>query len=165
MEELNHQKTSRVQAEADFLPQLERGSQISLEKQLVRTVREAIGSGRLRPGMRLPSSRQLAAELHVNRNTLINALEQLMAEEYLTGKPGSGTFVSDQIQRSSSASRGTPPSPKLHGLPLLPEPAIAPFHKEVIAFGICQPSTTDFPPGTLAQGVAAGHAPRSCPTV
>jgi DNA-binding transcriptional MocR family regulator len=77
MEKLNHQKTSRVQAEADFLPQLERGSQISSEKQLVRAVREAIGSGRLRPGMRLPSSRRLAAELHVNRNTVVNALEQL----------------------------------------------------------------------------------------
>ena len=44
MEKLNHQKKSRMQAEADFLPQLERGSQISLEKQLVRAVREAIAS-------------------------------------------------------------------------------------------------------------------------
>lgn len=145
MAKLNHQKKSRVQAEADFLPQLERGSQISLEKQVVRAVREAIGSGRLRPGMRLPSSRRLAAELHVNRNTVVNALEQLMAEEYVTGKPGSGTFVSEQIQFSSAASRGTPPSPKLHSLPLLPEPAIAPRNREVIAFGVCQPSTAAFP--------------------
>src|SRR5258706_2167074 len=98
MEKLNHQKTSHLQAEADFLPQLERGSQVSLEKQLVRAVREAIGSGRLRPGMRLPSSRRLAVELQVNRNTVVNALEQLIAEEYLTSKPGSGTFVSEQIQ-------------------------------------------------------------------
>jgi len=117
----------------------------STEKQLVRAVREAIGSGRLRPEMRLPSSRRLAAELHVNRNTVVNALEQLMAEEYLTSKPGSGTFVSDQIPRSSTSSRGTPPSPKLHDLPLLPEPAIVPFHKEGIAFGVCQPSTAAFP--------------------
>jgi len=145
MAKLNHQKKSRVQAEADFLPQLERGSQVSLEKQLVRAIREAIGSGRLRPGMRLPSSRRLAAELHVNRNTVVNALEQLIAEEYVTGKPGSGTFVSEQIQLSSDSSRGTPPSLKLHGFPLLTEPAIAPLHKEVIAFGVCQPSTAAFP--------------------
>ncbi len=145
MEPLNPQKKTRLRAEADFVPQLERGSQISLEKQLVRAVREAIGSGRLRPEMRLPSSRRLAAELHVNRNTVVNALEQLMAEEYLTSKPGSGTFVSDQIPRSSTSSRGTPPSPKLHDLPLLPEPAIVPFHKEGIAFGVCQPSTAAFP--------------------
>ena len=52
MEKLNHQKKSRLQAEVDFLPQLERGSQISLEKQVVRAVREAIGSGRLSAGMR-----------------------------------------------------------------------------------------------------------------
>jgi GntR family transcriptional regulator / MocR family aminotransferase len=145
METVNPRKTSRVRAEADFLPQLERRSQISLEKQVVRAVREAIGNGRLRPGMRLPSSRRLAAELQVNRNTVVNALEQLAAEEYLISKPGSGTFVSDQIQRSSDTSRGAPPSPKLHGLPLLPEPAIAPFHEEGIASGICQPSTAAFP--------------------
>ncbi len=69
MEQLNHQKRSGVQAEADFLPQLERGSRISLEKQLVWAIREAIESGRLHPGMRLPSSRRLAAALQVNRKT------------------------------------------------------------------------------------------------
>lgn len=64
MEQRTDQKRSRGQAEADFLPQLERGSRISLEKQLVRAIREAIESGRLHPGMRLPSSRRLAALLH-----------------------------------------------------------------------------------------------------
>jgi GntR family transcriptional regulator / MocR family aminotransferase len=105
MEPLNHQTRSGVQAEADFLPQLEHGSRISLEKQLVRAIRSAIESGRLRPGMRLPSSRRLAAALQVNRNTVVNALEHLMAEDYLTGKPGSGTFVSEQLSLSSDASR------------------------------------------------------------
>src|SRR5258706_8844547 len=41
---------------------IERGSRISLEKQFVRAVREAIGSWRLRSGMRLPSTRRLAAD-------------------------------------------------------------------------------------------------------
>ena len=68
MEKLNHQRSSRVQAEADFLLQLERASRISLEKQVVWAVREAIESGRVRPGMRLPSSRRLAAGL---RNEII----------------------------------------------------------------------------------------------
>lgn len=68
MDQLNHQRSSRVQAEADFLLQLERASRISLEKQVVWVVREAIESGRVRPGMRLPSSRRLAAGL---RNEII----------------------------------------------------------------------------------------------
>src|SRR5579859_4253281 len=144
MEQLNHQKRSGVQAEADFLPQLERGSRISLEKQLVRAIREAIESGRLHPGMRLPSSRRLAAALQVNRNTVVTALEHLMAEDYLTGKPGSGTFVSDQVSFSFDASRGASASPTLHGLPPLPEPAIAPQFAGALAGGICQPSMTAF---------------------
>jgi GntR family transcriptional regulator/MocR family aminotransferase len=134
-----------VQLEADFVPQLERRSRLSLEKQFVRAVREAIGSGRLRPGKRLPSSRRLAAELQVNRNTVVNALEQLEAEGYLTSKPGSGTFVSEVIPRSSAASRRAFPSPTLQGLPSLPEPAITPRFGGAIAGGICQPSMTAFP--------------------
>src|SRR5215475_11181569 len=123
MEPLNHQKRSGVQAEADFLPQLERGSGISLEKQLVQAIRLAIESGRLRPGMRLPSSRRLAVELQVNRNTVVNALVQLVAEGYLTGRSGSGTFVSETITRSSDFSRRKSSLPILQDLPTLPEPA------------------------------------------
>lgn len=145
MEQLHHQKRSGVQAEADFLPQLERGSRISLEKQLVRAIREAIESGRLHPGMRLPSSRRLAAALQVNRNTVVNALEQMIAEDYLTGKPGSGTFVSEQVSLSFDASRGADASPTFHGLPPLPEPAIAPRSAGALVGGICQPSMTAFP--------------------
>lgn len=146
MEPLNHQNRSGVQAEADFfLPQLERGSRISLEKQLVRAIRSAIESGRLRPGMRLPSSRRLAAALQVNRNTVVSALEHLMAEDYLTGKPGSGTFVSAQIPLSSDVSRRASEPPTLHGLPPLPEPAIASRFAGTLVGGVCQPSMTAFP--------------------
>src|SRR6266699_1815337 len=84
-------------AEADFLPPLQRDRKVSLERQLVQALRAAIVSGRLRPGMRLPSSRCLAAELHINRNTIVNALEQLIAEDYLTGKVGAGTFVNHHL--------------------------------------------------------------------
>ncbi len=145
MEQLNHQKRSDVQAEADFLPQLERGSRISLEKQLVRAIRSAIDSGRLRSGMRLPSSRRLAAALQVNRNTVVNALEHLMAEDYLTGKPGSGAFVSAQIPLSSDALGRASEPPTLHELPYLPEPAIAPRFTGAFVGGVCQPSMTAFP--------------------
>jgi len=135
---------SKHRTEADFLPQLERGSQLSLERQLVRAVREAIVSGRLRPGMRLPSSRRLAAELHVNRNTVVNALAQLIAEDYLTGKPGSGTFVNEQIQPGEHHAP-VHPSPYARWLRPLPEPAVFPTRKDVLEFRVCQPSTSAFP--------------------
>src|SRR5215469_1926373 len=145
MEPLSHQNRLRARAEADFVPRLKRGTQLSLEKQLGRAVREAIGCGRLRPGMRLPSSRRLAAELRVNRNTVVNALEQLVAEGYLTGRPGSGTFVSETIMRSTDPSRRTSPSPMLQELPPLPEPAITARFGGALTGGICQPSTATFP--------------------
>jgi GntR family transcriptional regulator/MocR family aminotransferase len=128
-----------------------------LEKQLAQAIRAAIGSGRLRPGMRLPSSRHFAAELRVNRQTVVNVFEQLLAEEYLMSTPGSGTFVSDQIPRSSTAasaasraaskaaSKAAPLAPTLHGFPPLPEPAIASFDQQGGAVGVCQPSTAAFP--------------------
>src|SRR5215472_9441762 len=145
MEPLNHQHRSRAQAEADFVPQLKRGSQLSLEKQFVQAVREAIGSGRLRPGMRLPSSRRFAAELQVNRNTVVHALYQLVADGYLTGQPGSGTFVSETIPRAAAPSSRTSPSPLHRELPPLPELAIPARFGGVLAGGICQPSTATFP--------------------
>ena len=144
METLNYQHRSRAQAEADFMPQLVRGSQLSLEKQFVQAVREAIGSGRLRPGMRLPSSRRFAAELQVNRNTVVQALYQLVAEGYLTSHPGSGTFVSATIPRAAPSTR-TAPTPLLQQLPPLPEPAIPARFGGALAGGICQPSTATFP--------------------
>jgi GntR family transcriptional regulator/MocR family aminotransferase len=145
MEPVGHQNRSRAQTEAEFLPQLKHGSQLSLEKQLVRAVREAISCGRLRPGMRLPSSRRLAAELQVNRNTVVNALAQLVAEGYLTGRSGSGTFVSETIMRSSGLFSRTSPSPMLQTLPPVPEPAITARVEGAHIGGICQPSTATFP--------------------
>jgi GntR family transcriptional regulator/MocR family aminotransferase len=57
-------------------------------------LREAIVSGRLSPGDRMPSTRALAQDVGVARNTVLDAYEQLVAEGYLTSRPGSGTFVS-----------------------------------------------------------------------
>ena len=55
--------------------------------------REAIVARRLAPGARLPSTRQLATRLGVSRTSVITAYEQLLAEGYVTGQPGSGTYV------------------------------------------------------------------------
>jgi GntR family transcriptional regulator/MocR family aminotransferase len=56
-------------------------------------LRRAIRDGQLAPGLRLPSSRDLAAQLGVARGTVTAAYGQLTAEGYLTTKRGSGTTV------------------------------------------------------------------------
>ena len=56
-------------------------------------LRDAIRAGRLRPGTRLPSSRALAADLGVARNTVAEVYSQLVAEGWLTARTGSGTSV------------------------------------------------------------------------
>lgn len=47
----------------------------------------------MRPGEKLPGSRELSANLAVSRNVIIEAYDQLIAEGYLTGEQGSGTYV------------------------------------------------------------------------
>ena len=59
-------------------------------------LRAAILDGRLRPGEAVPATRALAARLEVSRNTVMNAYERLIAEGFLTGTHGAGTFVRDQ---------------------------------------------------------------------
>jgi GntR family transcriptional regulator/MocR family aminotransferase len=60
---------------------------------LEHALREAIQTSRLAPDARLPSTRTLAAELHIARNTVSAAYDQLIAEGYLHAKTGSGTVV------------------------------------------------------------------------
>jgi GntR family transcriptional regulator/MocR family aminotransferase len=56
-------------------------------------LRDAILQGRLRPGARLPATRELATQAGLSRGTVVRAFEQLTAEGYLTGTVGSGTYV------------------------------------------------------------------------
>lgn len=65
--------------------------------QIISTLRSRIGSGALRPGSRLPSSRSLAADLKVARGTVTTAYDQLIAEGYLEPRRGAGLFVSADI--------------------------------------------------------------------
>ena len=61
--------------------------------QLEAGLRDSVRSGRLRPGVRLPSSRALGIELGVSRRLVVEAYEQLTAEGYLVSLRGSGTRV------------------------------------------------------------------------
>ena len=60
-------------------------------------LRSAILAGHLRPGARLPATRDLAAQYGLSRPTIVTAFEQLRSEGYVEGKVGSGTYVSKTL--------------------------------------------------------------------
>jgi GntR family transcriptional regulator/MocR family aminotransferase len=70
---------------------------------LTNALREAVRTGRLTPGTRLPSSRALAADLGIARNTVADAYADLVAEGWLTARQGSGTRVADRAVGRPSA--------------------------------------------------------------
>jgi GntR family transcriptional regulator/MocR family aminotransferase len=81
-----------------------------LFRQLYNELRQAILTGRLRPGDRLPASRSLADELAISRNTVLGAFEQLLSEGYLVMRGGSGTYVAGDLPDLTperTAPRGT----------------------------------------------------------
>lgn len=65
---------------------------------LYRHVRDAIVSGALPPGQRLPASRTLAEDLRVSRNTVESALDQLRAEGFIARRVGAGTRVASNLR-------------------------------------------------------------------
>jgi len=71
-----------------------------LRNRLYLALRQAILDKRLPAGTQLPSTRSLADELGMGRNTVVRAYEQLLVEGYLDGRTGSGTYVSDALQRT-----------------------------------------------------------------
>ena len=81
-----------------------------LYEQLYRELRDQLTSGRLRPGVRIASSRTLALELGVSRFTVVTAMERLLAEGYLQGRRGAGTFVADVLPERRMRPSPAPPA-------------------------------------------------------
>jgi GntR family transcriptional regulator / MocR family aminotransferase len=79
-------------------------------QRLAEAIREGILAGRFRPGDRLPPSRNLAGNLGLARNTVLEAYEQLSAEGYLASRHGSGTYVASQLPER--AFRPVPAAPE-----------------------------------------------------
>jgi GntR family transcriptional regulator/MocR family aminotransferase len=90
---------------------VDRRAGMPMYRQLYFAIRDAILDGRLRPGLRLPASRALAAELSVARNTVVLAFEQLLAEGYVEARVGAGTYVSETLPESLLAVRAAPGAP------------------------------------------------------
>ena len=70
---------------------------VPLYRWLYDELRSAILAGSLRPGARLPATRDLAAQYKLSRPTIVSAFEQLRSEGYVEGKVGSGTYVSQTL--------------------------------------------------------------------
>src|SRR5262245_1107501 len=91
-----------------------KGDDRGLSHELEAGLRAAVLQGRLPPDSRVPSSRALAEELGVSRNTVLHAYEQLLAEGYFESRRGAGTFVAREI--------GAPPPERRAGLPRRQQP-------------------------------------------
>ncbi|MEW5351828.1 PLP-dependent aminotransferase family protein [Streptomyces sp. 16-176A] len=111
-------------------------------RSLQAALREAVRSGRLAPGTRLPSSRDLAADLRVSRGLITEAYEQLTAEGYLRSGRGAGTWVGGAVRAARTRARDLAPRspgaradfvPGTPDLSLFPRAAWAGAHRAVLA--------------------------------
>ncbi len=126
----------------ELLLGLDRTRAEPLRVQLERELREAIRSGRLAAGERLPSSRALATELGISRGLVLDCYSQLQAEGFLTSRTGSATRV--------AAGALTPVAAPARSL--VPEPAgPAPSPRLAVDFVPGVPDLTSFPRAAWAR--------------
>ena len=91
---------------------LDRVGKTPLAAQIYGAIRDAIETGRLASGARLPSWRDLAAQLGVSRGTVRAAYERLINEQFVVGQGAAGTRVADR-PLSPSAPQWVPEAPPL----------------------------------------------------
>ncbi|REE97194.1 PLP-dependent aminotransferase family protein [Thermomonospora umbrina] len=122
---------------------LRRGGGVALHRQIETAIRDAVQAGRLRIGTALPPTRTLAGDLGVSRGVVVEAYRQLVAEGYLTSRPGGYTEVA--IDRGPAA-----PAPP-------PEPAPPPM----IDFGYGRSDVSHFPRAVWMRSIRRilTHAP------
>jgi GntR family transcriptional regulator / MocR family aminotransferase len=95
---------TRMSGGPEILLHIDRSHPDTLAGQLRAGLRDAIRSGRLPAGTRLPASRVLADDLGTSRGVVVEAYAQLVAEGFLVTRPGSGTLVSDAAGVTSAHS-------------------------------------------------------------
>jgi GntR family transcriptional regulator/MocR family aminotransferase len=81
----------------DAIIYLDPDSSMNLQNQIRQKLVDGILNGSFPPGMKLPSSRKLARQLNVARNTVVAAYQQLVADGYLVSRHRSGIFVSQEM--------------------------------------------------------------------
>lgn len=80
-----------------LLQRLQQDMNGTLHQRLFRCLRHAMIDQVLLPKTRLPASRDLAKEMHISRNTVLSAYEQLQAEGYVEARIGQGTWVVEKL--------------------------------------------------------------------
>ncbi len=79
--------------------EVQKDSSVPIYSQVERMVMDMIGSGKLSPGQRAPSEREIAETLGISRMTARAAMSNLIADGYLYSVPGKGTIVSNPKMR------------------------------------------------------------------
>ncbi len=141
-------------------PTVKRGVSAALFAQ----IRDAVISGRVGPGDRMPPTRQVADQLGISRHTVTTVYGRLVAEGYLEGRAGGGTVVADTTSQASAGARAgaraRPPSPVRPARAVTPdEPGVDPAPAGGFDLRIGRPDPALFPVQRWRQSVAAAlHA-------
>jgi GntR family transcriptional regulator/MocR family aminotransferase len=118
---------------------LDKKKDASLQSQLATNLKKLVQTGVLRPGKPVPSSRELARDLRISRNTVIQAYDRLIGEGYLEASARRGLFVSESLTERNLRRTGLPAAPPAI-LQRISEQASAP-----VPFRPCQPDVRLFP--------------------
>lgn len=132
---------------------LDRTGEKPMHRQLYDQLRELILTGRVPAGERLPSTRTLSRDLAVSRNTIATAFDQLLAEGYLEGRVGAGSYVSRELPEETLSARSEAtcapePHPRKRGLSVRGKALAALRHKRgkrTPTFTPGLPDVNDFP--------------------
>lgn len=120
-------------------------------------LRDAVRGGRLPPGTRLPSTRTLAADLGIARNTVAAVYDQLTAEGWLSARVGAGTWVA--LPRTTPSPQAPERTPRRAALDLRPGfPDAAAFPRSAWA-AATRRALTDAPSALLGYGDPLGVEP------
>ncbi len=134
--------------------QLDRDAAAKLGEQVYDVIRQLILAAVLAPGQRLPSSRQLAADLTVARNTVIDAYAQLCDEGYVESRVGAGSFVAATLPETRlhalpGGAASSSPAPADHSMQTLSRRARKVLAETSIldsgVFAPCEPDVAQFP--------------------
>jgi GntR family transcriptional regulator/MocR family aminotransferase len=126
------------------------GRRMPQRLRVYRTVLDAIQRGHLRPGARLPSARQLAADWGVARGAVDDAFAQLQVEGYLERRVGDGTYVAQRPQPDRKEPEGAVVRP-------LSQSATAVLHRMAVYLG--KPRQLELPHTLLAPTPLYPRAP------
>jgi GntR family transcriptional regulator / MocR family aminotransferase len=130
-----------------------------LPRQIYDGFRAAILRGDLRPGQKVPSSRELAVDIQISRFPVLDAYAQLLAEGYFESRAGMGTFVSCSLPERQIQARRPVDGPTdslrfARRSSPLPHFEHVPWRNGWGAFGVHQPALDQFPFGLWSKLVA-----------